>query len=407
MRKLLDGHVAVLLGLVVIGSVVFNVWSPWQFKEIASNWEFIDFTVMVTWWICGVAFVLLGLFMAWAVWRYKFHESQESHYEPENPQLESWLTIITTIGVVIMLAPGLIVWDDYVQVPSDAIEVEVLSEQWTWKYRYPGEDGVLGTTAVKKNVVQTTEGTTYEPNFTSFNPFGMREDDNPHGEDDILINTNTFHVPIDTNIKVVLRSKDVLHDFWVPEIRAKMDSVPGMITYFWFRATRTGEFEVLCAELCGKSHHAMRGTMVVDTKEDFREWLSRQVTWAEMKAGRKPESPEVARGRAVADQNGCFACHSMDGSQVVGPTWQGLWGRTVLLNDGTTVVADEEYLIESIRDPNAQLVEGFAPVMTPYDFTDEDMDAMLTFLRETAPQLDDVVEPPAETDSETVVEAVE
>ena len=383
MRKIVDHYVAILLGLVVIGSVIFNVWSPWQFTEIASNWEFIDFTVMVTWWICGVAFVILGLFMAWAIWRYKFHESGESHYEPEHPVLESWLTIITSIGVVIMLAPGLIVWDDYVQVPPDAMEVEVFGEQWTWKYRFPGEDGIFGTTAVKKNVERDMDGTRFEPNITSLNPFGMRDGD-PHGEDDILIASNVFHLPIDRNIKVVLRSKDVLHDFWVPEIRAKMDMVPGMITYFWFRPTRTGEFEVLCAELCGRSHHAMRGTMFVDTQEDFETWLDAQVTWAEMKAGQVPEEPMVAKGRQIADQNGCFACHSLDGTAVVGPTWQGLWGREITLTDGSTVVADEAYIIESIVEPNVKLVEGYGSVMTPYAFEDDEMEALLRFLQETA-----------------------
>lgn len=382
MRKLFDHHVAILIGLVVIGSVIFNVWSPWQFTEIASNWKFIDFTVMVTWWICGVAFVLLGLFMAWAIWKYKFHESGESHYEPEHPVLESWLTIITTIGVVIMLAPGLIVWDDYVQVPPDAMEIEVLGEQWTWKFRFPGEDGILGTTSVKKNVARDFEKTTFEPNITSLNPFGMREDD-PHGEDDILVASNILHVPIDRNIKMVLRSKDVLHDFWVPEIRAKMDMVPGMITYFWFRPTRTGEFEILCAELCGRGHHIMRGIMHIDTQEDFDAWLDSQVTWAEMKAGQKPESPIVAQGRQIADQNGCFACHSMDGTQVVGPTWQGLWGREITLADGSTIVADEDYIVESIVDPGVKLVEGFGSVMTPYSFTDDEMAALLSFLQET------------------------
>ena len=381
MRKILDQHVAVLIGLVVIGSVIFNVWSPWEFTEIASNWEFIDFTVMVTWWICGVAFVILGLFMAWAIWRYKYHESGESHYEPEHPVLESWLTIITSIGVVIMLAPGLIVWDDYVQVPSDAMEVEVLGEQWTWKFRFPGEDGILGTTSVKKNVQIGMDGTTYEPNITSLNPFGMREGD-PHGEDDVLIASNVLHLPIDRNIKMVLRSKDVLHDFWVPEIRAKMDMVPGMITYFWFRPTRTGEFEILCAELCGRGHHIMRGEMYIDTQEDFEAWLDTQVTWAEMKAGRKPEEPIVTKGRQIADQNGCFACHSLDGTQVVGPTWQGMWGRQVTLADGSTITADEAYIIESIVEPNAKLVEGFGSVMTPYTFTEEDMEALMRFLQE-------------------------
>ncbi len=384
MRKILDHHVALLLGLVVIGSVIFNIWSPWQFTEIASNWKFIDFTVKVTWWICGVAFVILGLFMAWAIWRYKYHESAESHYEPEHPVLESWLTIITSIGVVIMLAPGLIVWDDYVQVPPDAMEVEVFGEQWTWKFRFPGEDGILGTTTVKKNVKRGLEETTFEPNITSLNPFGMREEDNPHGEDDILVASNVLHLPLDRNIKMVMRSKDVLHNFWVPEIRAKMDMVPGMITYFWFRPTRTGKFEVLCAELCGRSHHNMRGTMYIDTQEDFEAWLDTQVTWAEMKAGQKPEEPMVAKGRQIADQNGCFACHSLDGTSVVGPTWQGLWGRETTLADGSMVVADEAYIVESIVDPNAKLVNGFGSVMTPYAFEQEDMDALIRFLEEVS-----------------------
>ncbi|MCY4095322.1 MAG: cytochrome c oxidase subunit II [Gammaproteobacteria bacterium] len=383
MRKILEHHVAILLGLVVVGSVIFNVWSPWQFTDIASNWEFIDFTVMVTWWITGVAFVLLGLFMAWAIWRYKYHESGESHYEPEHPVLESWLTIITSIGVVIMLAPGLIVWDDFVQVPSDAMEVEVYGEQWTWKFRFPGEDGIFGTTSVKKNVDRGMDGPTFEPNITSLNPFGMREGD-PHGEDDILVASNVLHLPIDRNIKVVMRSKDVLHNFWVPEIRAKMDMVPGMITYFWFRPTRTGEFEILCAELCGRGHHIMRGEMYIDTQEDFETWLDSQVTWAEMKAGQTPEEPMVAKGRQIADQNGCFACHSLDGTSVVGPTWKGLWGREITLSDGTTVIADEEYIVESIVEPNVKLVEGFGSVMTPYAFEDDEMEALVRFLQETS-----------------------
>ena len=381
MRKLFEGHVAVLLGLVVIGSVIFNVWSPWKFTPIASNWEFIDFTVLVTWWICGVAFVILGLFMAWAVWRYKFHEGNESHYEPEHPVLEKWLTTITAIGVVIMLAPGLIVWDDYVQVPSDAMVVEAYAEQWTWKFRFPGEDGTFGATTVKRNVTRGMDETTFEPNITSLNPFGMKEGD-PYGEDDILIANNVLHLPLDRNIKVEMRSKDVLHNFWVPEIRAKMDIVPGMITYFWFRPTRTGEFEILCAELCGRGHHIMRGTMFIDTEEDFEAWLDSQVTWAEMKSGQKPESPIVAQGRQVADQNGCFACHSLDGTQVVGPTWQNMWGRTVELVDGSTVVADEAYIIESIVEPNVKLVKGFSGVMTPYNLSDEDMGALMEFLKE-------------------------
>lgn len=357
--------VAVVIFLVVIGSVIFHWLNPWEFGPIASHWRFIDVTVYITFWICGIAFVLLGVFMAWAINRYKYREGRRARYEPENATLEKWLTVVTSIGVVVMLAPGLIVWDHYINVPPDAMEVEVLGEQWTWKYRFPGEDGIFGTVNTR--------------NINSLNPFGINEDD-PNGEDDVLITSSTLHLPVDRNVKVLMRSKDVLHNFWVPRIRAKMDMVPGMITYFWFRPTEVGEFEVLCAELCGKSHHNMRGTMFLDTPEDFSTWLSNQVTYAEMKAGRKPEEPIVARGRMVADGNGCFACHTLDGTSAVGPTWLDMWGRDVELNDGSTVTVDEAYIRESISDPNAKLVEGFAPTMIAYELTEEDMTALLRFL---------------------------
>lgn len=358
--------VAVVIFLVVIGSVIFHWLNPWAFGPIASHWQFIDVTVYITFWITGIVFVLLGVFMAWAINRYKYREGRRARYEPESPTLEKWLTGITAVGVVVMLAPGLIVWDDYINVPPDAMEVEVQGEQWTWKFRFPGEDGVFGTVNTR--------------NISSLNPFGINDDD-PNGEDDVLITSSTFHLPVDRNVKLLLRSKDVLHDFWVPRIRAKMDMVPGMVTYFWFRPTEVGELNILCAELCGRSHYNMRGTMHIDTQEDFSAWLSSQVTYAEMKAGRKPEEPIVAQGRRVADGNGCFACHTLDGTSAVGPSWLDMWGREVELNDGSTITVDESYVRESISDPNAKLVEGFAPTMIPYELSEEDLAALMRFLQ--------------------------
>ena len=259
--------VAIMLFIIVIGSLVFNFLSPWWFTDIASNWGGIDFAVFVTFWICGVAFVLIGLFMVYTTWKYRRREGQTAVYEPENKRLEWILTILTTIGVVGMLAPGLLVWDDYVNVPPQAREVEITGQQWSWSYRLPGEDGVLGTVEATRISVD--------------NPFGMDPDD-PYGQDDVLIERDALHLPIDRPVKVLLRSKDVLHDFYVPEFRAKMDAVPGMITYMWFTPTRVGTYEVLCAELCGIGHHTMRGTVVVDTREDYDAWLKSQSTYAQI-----------------------------------------------------------------------------------------------------------------------------
>ncbi len=364
--------VAIFLLILVVGSVVFTFVSPWWFSEIASNWGGIDTTVLITFWVCGVVFVAVGLFMAYATWKYRHQEGAKAHYEPENSRLEWGLTIVTTIGVVAMLAPGLVVWDDYVNVPEDADEFEVLAQQWKWGFRFPGEDGVFGTVDVA--------------NIKSDNPFGMNPDD-PRGEDDVLVRGGTVHLPVDQPMKANLRSTDVLHDFFVPEFRAKMDSVPGMITYFWFEPTKPGKYEILCAELCGYGHYTMRGWVEVDTREDFEAWLASQPTWAQMKAGVTPKaySAQGRLGRQVAESTGCFACHSLDGTQVVGPTWQGLWGREIPLADGSTVVADADYIVESVREPTAKMVEGFAPVMIPYDaatLSDEDLAAVVAFLKE-------------------------
>ena len=241
---------AIALILLVIGTVVFHVASPWWFTPIASNWGMMDDTVKLTFWVTGVVFVAVNLFMAYCVVRYRHRKGREqrSEYEPENRKLEWWLTIVTSVGVAAMLAPGLLVWAKFVTVPEGTGEIEALGQQWTWSYRLPGEDGVLGAT---------------DPAFvTVSNQFGIDKGDDK-GRDDILVASPELHLPIDQPVKVLLRSKDVLHNFTVAEFRVKMDLVPGMVTYMWLTPTRTGAFDVLCEELCGVGHFAMRGRVVL------------------------------------------------------------------------------------------------------------------------------------------------
>lgn len=258
--------VAAILVLVGIGSVVFHFISPWWWTPIASNWGYIDDTIILTFWITGVVFVAIILFMAYCVYRYQHREGSRSTYEPENKKLEWWLTILTTLGVVGMLAPGLFVWNQYVTVPEGADEFEVLGQQWQWSYRYPGKDGVLGTTDVKY--------------IDGDNPFGINPND-PNGQDDLLIEGDDLHLPMDRPVKALLRSVDVLHDFYVPQFRAKMDLVPGQVTYFWFIPTRPGKFDILCAELCGVGHHVMRGKVIVEEENAYQTWLDEQMTFAQ------------------------------------------------------------------------------------------------------------------------------
>ncbi len=284
---------AIALFLLVVGSVLFHFLSPWWFTPIASNWGTIDDTVSITFWVTGVVFVIINLFLVYVVVRYRYRKSARAQYEPENKKLEWWLTGLTTIGVVAMLAPGLFVWAKFVDVPKDAAVVEAVGKQWHWSYRFPGKDGILGTAAVKY--------------INDINPFGLNPDD-PNGQDDVLVASPEVHLPLDKPVKMLLRSTDVLHDFAVPQFRVKMDLVPGLVTYVWFTPTRIGKFDLLCEELCGIAHYTMRGKVVVEEEAAYQTWLASYPTFAQTLT-------KVAGNAATGKQlyAVCSSCHGSQG----------------------------------------------------------------------------------------------
>lgn len=283
----------IVLVLLVVGTVLFHFLSPWWFTPLASNWGNIDSTINITFWVTGIVFVAVNLFMAYAIFRYRFNKNSKAHYEPENKKLEVWLTGITALGVAAMLAPGLFVWAKFVDMPEEAITFEVVGKQWHWMYRFPGEDGALGRSDARF--------------INESNPFGLDPQD-PTGQDDILIFSTILHLPVGQPVNVLLRSQDVLHSFAVPQFRAKMDMVPGMVTQMWFEPTRTGTFDIVCMQLCGMAHHAMRGRVVVEDADTFQTWLSRHPTFAQT---RNPEPANTQIGQALYAV--CSACHGQQG----------------------------------------------------------------------------------------------
>lgn len=285
--------VAIVLVVLIAGSLLFHFLSPWYFTPIASNWGTIDTTIAITFWVTGAVFVIVNLFMAYAIWRYRHRADSRAQYEPENKKLEWWLLAVTTVGVAAMLAPGLFVWAKFVDVPPDAAVVEAIGQQWNWSYRLPGKDGKLGTVSAK--------------HVSGGNPFGVVPED-PNGQDDVLISSPEVHVPIGKPVKLLLRSNDVLHNFSIAQIRVKMDLVPGLVTHVWFTPTRTGSFDLLCEELCGIAHFAMRGRLVVDDDKTYQAWLARQPTYAQT-AARKPG--DAAAGQVL--YGACAACHGAQG----------------------------------------------------------------------------------------------
>tara|TARA_B100000029_G_scaffold151140_1_gene146266 strand:+ start:68 stop:877 length:810 start_codon:yes stop_codon:yes gene_type:complete len=257
---------------VILGSLLFHIFTPWYWTDIASNWGAMDDTITLTFWVGGGVFIAVCLFMVYCVFKFSYKKERKAEYKPEDKKLERILTWATTLGVAALLAPGLIVWNQYVNVPKNAIEIDVMAWQWGWQYRLPGEDGKLGTTKVV--------------NINENNPFGIILED-PNGRDDVLIQSDVIHLKNNKPVKILLRSVDVLHNWYVPQFRAKMDAVPGVVTYYWFEPNKVGEYEVLCAEYCGVGHYAMRGKVFVKDESDYENWLQEQQTFSELVAKQK------------------------------------------------------------------------------------------------------------------------
>ena len=305
---------AVVVVLLVVGSIIFHFMQlyggPWYFTDLAADWGTIDFTINVTFWVTGFVFVVANLFMAWCVYKFRQKDGHKAVYEPENHKLEIGLTVFTTVGVIAMLAPGLFVWAQFVTVPEEADQYEVLASQWQWQFRYPGADGQLGAADVS--------------HVTPTNPFGINPAD-PYGQDDAVVNEPNMHLPVNQPAHALLRSHDVLHNYTVTQFRVKMDLVPGQVSYLWFDPTVEGTYDILCEELCGIGHFVMRGSVTVESQAEFDAWLASQPTFAETQA---IAEPDIAAGQAAYAI--CATCHGAqgEGNQALnGPklAGQGAW----------------------------------------------------------------------------------
>ncbi|GAB5603899.1 cytochrome c oxidase subunit II [Thermus sp. FJN-A] len=254
---------AVALALMVLGAVGLALVRPWWFTPLASNWSSIDQIILLSLLLTGLAYAGVNLFLAFCVYRYQKGPAQ---YIPEERTLERRLIWLTTLGIVILLAPGLYFYAHLVHPPKVGVTVEVLSQQWLWSYRYPGLDGKLGRATVQK--------------ASPANPFGLDLED-PAARDDIVVIGGPLRLPLGEPVLLLLRANDVIHSFYVPEFRVKMDTVPGMVTRIWFTPTTLGQFQVICAEYCGIGHPRMLGQVLVLRPEEFQAWLQTQPSVAQ------------------------------------------------------------------------------------------------------------------------------
>jgi cytochrome c oxidase subunit II len=226
----------------------------------------------------------------------------------------------------VMFAWGAVIFFDARTPPQDATEIYVVAKQWMWKLEHPE---------------------------------GQRE-------------LNELHVPVGRDIKLIMTSQDVIHSFYVPAFRLKQDVIPGRYTTMWFKATKPGTYHLFCAQYCGTQHSGMIGEVVVMEPAEYETWL----------AGGVPAGSMAQNGQQLFTQLGCSTCHRFD-VQGRGPNLTGVFGKPVLLEDGRTVIADENYVRESILIPTAKVVSGFKPVMPSFQgqVSEEQLTSLVAYVK--------------------------
>ena len=280
--------------------------------------------------VTGIMAVLVAcLLLYFAV---KYRRRGEDDRTPRilgNNRLEWFWTIAPLFVFLIMFLWGASIYTSVAQPPPDAPEVFVIGKQWMWKIQHPD---------------------------------GQRE-------------INELHIPVGRPVKLTLTSEDVIHDFFVPAFRTKIDVIPGRYVHTWFQPTKTGRFHLFCSQYCGTSHSNMVGTVVVMEREEYADWLN---SHAEGSTG-------AARPQAVPQ----IAVRHLPQRQFAGPrpVLENLYGRTVHLRNGRTVVADDGYLRESILYPEAKVVQGWEPIMPTFkgQVDEEEVIQLLAFIKSLKP----------------------
>ena len=266
--------------------------------------------------------LIFGLGVAFMMTFFAIRYRRGADVDRSNPLLGSTTLELTWSIIPLILGLGIFAWGadvyfDMSRIPADAVEISAIGKQWMWKFQHP------------------------------------------QGQSEI----NDLHVPVNRPIKLSMISQDVIHSFFVPAFRVKQDVLPGNYSYTWFEATKTGEYHLFCAEYCGLDHAVMGGKVIVMEQVEYERWLAEGNVGTNNNAG----TDSVASvGEVLFQEQGCTSCHQMDGSGP-GPSLVGVFGEEVELEDGSVVLADEQYIRNSILLPNEQIVANYASIMPTYE----------------------------------------
>ena len=296
-----------------------------------------DLFYFILWVSIGFFAIIVG---AMALFLFKYRERPGVAPQPSpshNNLLEIGWSVVPGVFLGVIFVWGFTGYLDLRQAPDESYEIQVVAKKWSWSFTYP----------------------------------------NGHVDNDL-------HVPVDRPVRLVMSSDDVIHSLYIPAFRLKMDVIPGKYTSTWFEAKEVGDFVLFCAEYCGTQHSTMLARVIVHPSGEFEPWLENAANYMERM------TPEEA-GKLLYTRRGCVQCHSKDGSAMTGPTFLNAYGSTASMTDGSQVTVDENYIRESILEPQAKVRAGYKPVMPTYQgqLKNEEIAALIAYIKslseETSP----------------------
>ena len=306
-----------------------SLYLPGSYSTVSQNVDnLFYFTFLISIFIATLMFIVTVYFL------FKYKKTKDNPKAKiqltHNNVLEVTWTVIPLIIVMIIFYWGFIDYLKLVVSPDDALEIRVTGKKWYWEFYYP---------------------------------------------DSGAESTEDLYVPVGQPVKLVMSSVDVLHSFFIPNFRVKKDVQPNRYSNVWFEATKEGRFQIFCTEYCGDGHSSMLANLHVLSKSEYKDKME------ELSMG--DDLPLDLLGEKLYKKQGCFSCHSIDGSDLVGPTWLGLYGAERQFEDGTTVIADDNYLRESIVYPAKKIVSGYPNVMNSYAglLDDRELNALIEYIK--------------------------
>lgn len=321
-----------LIKLIIPREWLFSMM-PEAISEHANSLDLLYWFLLVT---CIILFLLVMVPLSFILVRYRRKSplqralSQKSH----NFWLESLWTFLPFIYLAILFMWGFWQYLDMYVAPHDSKELRVIGQKWQWTVDYPLEE--ISVAGAGASVV----------------------------------------VPVDTPIKLVMSSQDVIHSFFIPNLRVKQDVVPGRYSTLWFQAQKPGQYAILCAEYCGDLHSQMLAQMVVMSHDDYDNWVEEQKS-------QNQDIPLPELGKKLYSKLGCVACHSTDGSIKLAPSFKGIYGQMEELSDGSMVKVDDNYIRQSILEPQKQITKGFGPIMPTFQgrVSERDISGLIAFIK--------------------------